>query len=360
MSVYRRNYVTASKRRKSKFWTVEVQHKAGRVIREGGFRTREAAKHREAQLRIELDHGAVGIVTKGKRLLLSELIDQYVEHLENLKRGEGYIYVIKIRLGHLASEAGWLQIGDVDALSFNRWRSPNVEKKRHNAKTLKPRTINQYLEAARGFMTWAVKQGYTKANPLLHVDKATIDENNDYRRAATIDEIRKLLSVVRGPRRAFYIFALYVPLRRKTLERITWADVHLDAAQPWLNIRAENVKSRKVEKSALPPQVVTLLRAMEGKPHEKVFPDAPWIDEIRSDLEAAGVSFSDARGRRRLDLHAFRRTAIRWMKANGVSLEHASLALHHKDIKTTKRYYDEDELEPKMVDAVSKMPDVTG
>jgi integrase len=322
--------------------------------------SRRAAEAMETKLRSEYEasHAGIGSNTEPKRDIKLQ-IDEFVAHLlTDLHRDADYCRIAKSRLLVLVREAMWRRLSDVTLASFEEWRRSQDTVKRSGRKP-KPKTINQYLDILRRFMDWAKRRHKVKHNPLVDAEKAKITDNPLYRRAATPEEFGKLLAKAKGDRNKFYRWAIYVPLRRATHEQVTWADIHEDDARPWVAIRAETIKDRKYIPLPLRADVAAMLKAWreerKAKPEDKVFPEVPTLDEIKEDLESAGVKFSDAKGLRRLDLHAFRKTALRWMKQAGVSIDDAAAILQHKDIRTTKRYYDE-EPDPMSLDVVEKMP----
>lgn len=352
MSVYRRNYKIKGKSGTSRFYTVEFTDPEGKLIRKSTkCTTKRAAEAMELQLRQEAEQGYAGITDSSQaKRPLAGVIDEFIDHLEvSLKRDTDYCRIAGHRLRRLMDECGWRRLRDITVQSFENWRS--------GATKIKAKTVNQYLDIARRFCGWAKKQGKLSRNPLIEVEKAVVIDNPTYRRSATPEELQKLLASVSEERARFYLFVIYTPLRRDTLEALTWGDLHLNDAKPWIQIRGETSKSRRAERSPLRMSLAEALRKVCGKSDELVFPNPPTIDDLRNDLAAAGIPFDDGKGGRRLDLHAFRRTAIKLMKQAGVPLEEAAAILHHKDIRTTRKYYD-DAIDPVSVDAVERMPEL--
>jgi site-specific recombinase XerC len=365
MSVYRRQYKTAKKSGKSRFYSVEFRTPDGTLVRKSTRCTsKRAAEAMETRLRGEHESVHVGITSpaESKRDIKLQ-VDEFVAYLlTDLHRDADYCRIAKSRLLLMASEAGWRRLRDVSLVSFESWRRTQDTVKRLGRKP-KPKTINQFLDIARRFLVWAKRRGKIKNNPLLDAEKASIADNPNYRRAGTLEEFSKLLEAVKGDpdRQRFYRWAIYVPLRRATHKALTWGDLHERDARPWVAIRAETIKDRKYIPLPLRADVATMLRdwrvELGPKSSDKLFPNVPTLKEIQVDLAAAGVKFSDEKGLHRLDLHAFRKTALRWMRRAGVPLEDAAAILQHKDIRTTKRYYDE-EPDAMSLDVVEKMPGI--
>jgi site-specific recombinase XerD len=53
-------------------------------------------------------------------------------------------------------------VADVKAQEFLEWR---------RNQSFAPKTLNHYLDTARAFLNWLVKQELIEKNPLIHLDK---------------------------------------------------------------------------------------------------------------------------------------------------------------------------------------------
>lgn len=150
---------------------------------------------------------------------------------------------------------------------------------------------------------------------------------------------------------------VYSALRSKTLKQLTWRMMHLDANPPFAKTPAEINKSRREEKHAIRRDMAAMLHDSRNGADDDdlVFPNPPTLNDLRDDLKLAGVAFDDGKGNHRLDLHSFRRTLVKFAKQSGLSLEQASLLLGHKCIETTRKYYDEDVVNPELTNAVESL-----
>src|SRR5205085_6113302 len=91
-----------------------------------------------------------------------------VTHIKNFitdRRGvrcdEKYIRELERKLERLAKENRWLRVADVSAESFCAWRG---------RQRMNPKTLNEYLNAARGLLKWLEPQ--IGSNAVRHVQKA--------------------------------------------------------------------------------------------------------------------------------------------------------------------------------------------
>jgi len=181
-------------------------------------------------------------------------------------------------------------------------------------------------------------------NPLRHVQKVqTNGRQVRHRRAFTHEEMKRLLAIA-GPRKVVYLTAVYTGLRRGELSKLLKTDLHLDASQPFFNVRASTTKNHKQATIALHPDLLpelqNLLATLPAR-ESRVFADLlPTMDVFRADLKAAGIEFVDAQGRRAY-FHALRHTLATNLAIAGTSPRIAMEIMRHSDIKlTTKTYTD--------------------
>jgi len=345
VSVRRRNYTVNGVRRQARRYTVEFRVGGQLYRRCTNLTDRKAALAYERDWRSRLERQEQGIpdIRAGQQGL-EPLIARYTDYLRALARDEMYIYTTGMRLIRMCREAGWRTLRHIDAPSFERWRE-FASRTPWRGRIPSARTINQYLDTARQFLAWCVyPEKLLLTNPLQAVRKATAPENEGYRRAGTQEELTRLLRAVNEERRRAYLFALYVPgMRRDTLESLRWGDLHESDKPPWVLARAENFKGRRHQRMPLRADLARMMRAYRAKVKPKaddlVFPNFPSIEELREDLRAAGIDFELGKGRGRLDLHAFRKTAMRFLEQAGVSVREASLLLGHRHVSTTERHY---------------------
>jgi integrase/recombinase XerC len=116
-----------------------------------------------------------------------------------------------------------------------------------------PATINRRLQALRKFYTLAVAEGWTDANPAERVP--LLDEHVSERsRSLTQEDVTHLLDAVRQSKArqaardlAVIQLLLGAGLKLSELTELRLEDVHLDARQPYLDIRdASGSSSRTV------------------------------------------------------------------------------------------------------------------
>ncbi len=351
MGVYRRKIG----KQKSESWYARFTYR-GKLHRRGGFPEQDAAQHWMDSTRMALRRGELGYVKAHGAARVAPLIEQYADHLRTLKRADKYAETAENRLNILAGACPWMTIADFTAASFDGWRASGP---RYKKKLLKPKTLNQYLDQAQYFGDWLVSpMKLLPSNPMKDVAHQNVLPNDSYRRAATLEELNKLLDNAPPRRAMIYKFLIYIPLRRRAMKSIEWRDLVLDGERPTFTLRAELAKNGRVARLAIRQDLADALRAFRGDAADDdlVFGHIPSIETLQRDLKAAGVEFDDGKGGRRLDLHAFRKTVVRLLKKAGVSMDEVHIFLQHRDRRTTERYYDDDLVAPEIAVAAERMP----
>lgn len=357
MAIHRRKTKRRGKVVRESLYTARFMFR-GKLYRRGGFPSRQAAQHWIDQTRTAIRNGEVGYISPRNAARVLPLIDQYIEHLESQKLSPLYAYNCQKRLTRLARECPWATLADFTAQSFIAWRAARPK---WHKRVLGDKTLDQYLDTANEFGKWLHKpMGVLSRNPMADVSGLCPPRNDRYRRAASMDDIQKLLDAAPEDRATFYRFLLYIPLRKRAYTGLAWRDVNLEGERPTLTVPRELSKTGRAARIAIRADLAGDLRKLRGDAFEddRVFPNPPTLDELRTDLTAAGVQFADAEGQRRFDFHAFRKTAIRLLKKSGVSLDEAHTFLQHRDRRTTELYYDDDMVEPELMDAAEKMPEL--
>lgn len=202
------------------------------------------------------------------------------------------------------------------------------------------------------------QHGRIEKNPLKSVQKAqTNGRQVRMRRAFTDDEMKRLLKVA-GARRVVYLIALYTGLRRAELSKLTRTDLHLEAEQPFVSVRASMTKNHKQATIALHPDLVPELRVvlkhLPANEPRLLAHLIPGMAAFKKDLKAAGVEFMNAQGQR-ADFHSLRHTLATNLARAGTAPRVAMEIMRHSDIKLTTKTYTDAGLLP-VSDAVIKLP----
>jgi integrase len=268
----------------------------------------------------------------------------------------------------------------IDACSFRFLgdiSASKVMERLHAMRNNKPRisaqTFNFYLQAAKQFCRWAVKDRRALENPLAHLDGLNVktDRRHD-RRALSVNELVKLLDAAQsGPlqenmtgadRAMLYRLAVETGLRAGELRSLTPAFFDL-GDNPTVTVAAEYSKRRREDTLPLRPPLAEALRSYLATtlPAAKVFPTMPdrhtSAKMFRSDVEAAGLPYRDGAGLV-ADFHSLRHTFISNLARGGVHPKVAQSLARHSTITLTMDRYSHTVMQEQS-DALATLPDLS-
>ena len=278
---------------------------------------------------------------------LADQIADYIAAMTAQGRADSHCDNCRRFLERMANECAWTRVTDITPDSIGKWRDnlqQIVKVGKEGSVDIKPnpasaRTKNAYVKAAKSFVNWMVRQGRMSANPLNNI--GNVEERGRevrIRRAFTDDEVSKLLGVA-GDYSTVYLLALTTGLRRGELAKLQWADVHLDAIRPFINVRASISKNHSTANMFLRQDVIDALRAISGADTGRVC-KMPGRKRFKSHLASAKIPAKDGTGRV-VDFHALRYTYITALQRGGVSPRIAmELARHSRMELTMKTYTD--------------------
>ena len=311
-------------------WKFRQQPKDGKIEDVSlGTSDKQVAERRRAERLREKQHERDGLILpkplrEAAQKAISEHLDDFLGDMERLGKSGKYLANLKFRVGALICGCRWCTVKDVTADSFQTWRRGQTE--------LAPKTANDYLEAARCFFNWLIKNGRVQANPLASVEKVRTDGRETRQRRAFTDEEMKALLSTAGERKPIYLMAVHTGLRRSELAALTWGDVRLDAVTPFVQVRASTTKNGKPAAMRLHPEVVAALAEIRGgsQPDELVFKRFPRIERFCRDVKKAGVSYKDGSGQF-ADFHSLRKTFCTNLAKAGVPSRIAMTLMRHSD-----------------------------
>jgi integrase/recombinase XerC len=241
-----------------------------------------------------------------------------------------------------------------------------------------PKTRNYYRKHLKHFGAWLVKDRRLAVNPFQHVELEPAEADvRRIRRAATIEELTKLIETTRGTSRSYrglsgpdramlYAVAFATGFRAGALPSLTPDHFALDTNPPTVALAARNNKSRKAKVNPLPITAVEPLREyLASKPSRDPIWPGSWVATaagmLRADLAEAGIPYVTVQKGERmfLDFHAVgRHTCLTQAARSGVPLSVVQKLAGHASPVTTARYVHTSDRE--LVDAVQRMPAVTG
>ena len=354
--IYRRKRVTDGKTETARLYR-------GRYRLEGEAKITEVPLHtsdkRVAQQRLEeivkqRQQEAAGMIPSGSKrtALQSPLLHHLKDYLSDLTatgRDQEYIYIVDKQIQKLLRECKWTILCDVTSDSFLRWRA-----KQRKA----PKTLNEYLASVSSLLNWMERHERIEKNPLKHVQKVqTNGRQVRLRRAFTDEEMTRLLKVA-GTRKVIYLMAVYTGLRRGEPSKLLRTDLHLEATQPFISVRASTTKNHKQAIIALHTDLVseleTVLANLPANETRLLAHLMPTMVTFKADLKAAKIEFINEQNQR-ADFHSLRHTLATNLARAGTSPRIAMEIMRHSDIKLTTKTYTDAGLLP-VSDAVINLP----
>jgi integrase len=297
---------------------------------------KQVAEQRLRRIIQEEQHEREGIIVPKQQRdaagrSLARYVEEYIADRRAVGRDEKYVRELRNKLLRLIDDCSWQTVRQVSAESFCSWRT----KQKKAGKTL-----NEYLIAVSGFMTWLEPRIGT--NPLRFVRRVqTNGVSHRARRAFSEDELQRLI-MAGGLRGVVYLTAARTGIRRGELEQIEWRDVHLDTTQPFIMVRASVSKNHRHAMQPLPPdavEAVEYLRSHKSGSYERVFAGViPRMMIFKVDLEAAGIPYTDSRGEH-ADFHSLRKTFGTMLTLSGVGQRTVMELMRHSDMRLTAKTY---------------------
>ena len=282
-------------------------------------------------------------------------------------RSEAYVNATLMRVrAALLQGCGFRLPGDVTASA--RSNDP-ASRRRDEGKPMWVGTSHAYLTACKGFGAWVVKNRRSGDNALGHLAKLNPkDDVRKERRDLPPDEFARLLTAaaagsdsagLSGPQRALlYRTAALTGLRAMELASLTPRSFDFDANPPVVTVAAGATKNGKTATLPLHPDLAVRLREYvagrlsaaldplgdDRTDDEPLWPSrwatsGPAAEMLRGDLAAAGLPYTDKRGRDfapfRTNRHALRHHFITTLANSGVRPKGAQALARHSCITLT-------------------------
>jgi integrase len=292
---------------------------------------------------------AVGIID-GARVSaakpLTDLLTDFLRHLEAKDRTAKYVAECASMLRRVFDDCRFSVWSDITPGTVESY----LKGLRDGG--LSVRRSNGCLTTLKGFARWMIDTGQTSESPLRGLRKLNekVDVRRD-RRAATADELRRLIATTAasgeafgmdGPERSLlYRFCAETGLRASEARTLTVGSFDLDGLT--VCVRAGYSKHRETDTVPLRRDLAEALRGhLSGRlPATKAFGGRyhkltdRTSEMLQADLAAAGVAYVDDRGRV-FDFHGLRHSFVSNLK-HAPSRVAQSLA-RHKTSAMTDRY----------------------
>ena len=354
---------TRTRRRSRLYWCKyrgpdgKYVHKALKLPDGQGVTDKEVAETTFRSLVTRMEREAAGLTdsfAEAARTPIRVILARFLRHLRHRRCGRQYIKQVLSNIKHVIDKANMRRLTDFNENRIDRALGMIADRGRS------ARTVNIYRNVCHAMGEWCVQIARVlNRNPVTAVPlRSCAVDTRKVRRALTVDEARKLLSVS-GVRKLFYQTQMMTGLRVREVRQLQWRDLHLDGERLYIKLRAKTTKAKRADEIDLNKEFAAELAAAKppsASTVESVFGGTPTLRTFKRDLKRAGIPFSDDCGRT-VDRHALRTTFVSWLGQRGVDPRVAQLLARHSDIRlTTKTYQD-----PRLLDAraaVDKLPNL--
>ncbi|APW60525.1 Tyrosine recombinase XerD [Paludisphaera borealis] len=280
---------------------------------------------------------------------LTEHLKDFEASLRHGGATEQHTKLVSSRVHKVIQQCGFVFIPDISASRV----SAHIAELRRGG--LSAQTCNFYLQAAKQFVRWLVRDRRTNDNPLDHLKGTNVklDRRHD-RRALSDAEFSALIKAARnggtyrglsGPDRAMlYLVSAGTGLRASELASMTPANFHLGEESSW-TVEAAYTKNRETAVRPLHPDLVGPLREwFHGKDSRTRLWPGKWAEHkqagamMKRDLTAASITY---RNEKKLvaDFHSLRHTFITNLHRLGLSPKNIQFLARHSTITLTMDRY---------------------
>jgi len=274
---------------------------------------------------------------------LSGYIDEFKDYMTKKERNPKHIKATVSSLKRLFSACSFNSWNDITACKLKA----HLDELRDSGKGISKRTYNGYLKTAQHFCKWLAKQLHT-ISPLNYIDgldNESTDKRHE-RRAATPDELRRLLETTRNSEKRFgltgyersLVYWLTVETGLRADELRSLKKLSFDFDNGTITVIASYSKHRQEDILPVRPELMMELKTyLKNKtPVAKAF----YITDrtanmLKADLAEAKICYIDDNGKV-LDFHALRHTFITNLR--NVSSRVAQSLARHRSSAMTDRY----------------------
>lgn len=264
-----------------------------------------------------------------ENLKINEAFVRFLANMEVIGRDDYYIRNLSTYILSVCRACDWVYLSDISAKSFLRWR---------DLANKSSKTLNNYLNGWRSFIGWLFDREYIEVNPFDRVKPLRVYGKVRPRRALSLAEIQRLLSVAPEYRRLAYLFAFYTGCRRNEIFSLTW-DLLSFGEKDYITILSGFNKNRKKQVLPLYKPLGDLLLSLRPVKFFKVPVFTRFSTKYdRIDFHNAGIC--------RLtpdnvvcDFHSLRKSFCTYLVIGGCSPRVTQELMRHSDYKLTSEIY---------------------
>ena len=317
------------KQTKSGEWYCRFQvHGERKHFKCNGATTKKEAEQMENAFKYRLQQQQNGVIPREeKKMSVDRLCDKFLEYSEMNKRSykqdKSRIKVIREYFKR--------------CLYINNIKLDDIEQfKRYLLnRGLKEVTVNRYLEVISKMFNIAIRNDWTKKNPIEQDVKFSLKNDNNFR-CLSLKEQNKLLEVVKGTYlEGIIIFALNTGLRKADILSLMWEDIKS------YNDKVMHLYIGKSNKCIDMPCTKMLYDFLERTPiedrHGAIFIN-PLTKRQVKEIKRAWKTAKRKAGIENFRFHDIRHTVATRLVNAGVPLPTVQKVMTHSDITTTMRY----------------------
>lgn len=334
---------------------------------------------------------------------LADHLTDFQKQLEAKGATAKHVHMVHQRARDLLIGCGFKFWSDIQATRVETWLAELMATKRtakakkesdspHKGRSIQSR--NFYLQAAKQFCRWMVRNARASSNPLEHLGRSNVatDRRHD-RRALSIDELRRLLDAatvaperfgMSGAERALvYRLAVESGLRASELRSLSRGAFTFGRKMATVTVEAGSSKRRRRDELPLRSDTAELVRVhlsckLPGAPVFNVPSSDDTANMLRADLEAARIAWlaqattaEDRAERERstflapvdenghhADFHGLRHTFLTNLARSGVHPATAQRLARHSDVRLTLGRYTHVDL-AEQGEALALLPDLS-
>jgi integrase len=286
--------------------------------------------------------GLVGAQVSGRGVSVDELVMQYLKDLENIGRRESYINSVDARLNKFLEDAQVRSLYDLTPARFIEFRNNLI---------CSAATKNHYLTEIKGFLSWLVKQGNLKDNPLAsispltasHIEYGILSPDVFIQLIQGTQGLATIHYDTTGKQRALlYLLAGNTGLRISELLAIRWG--WIDYNNRVVHLPASATKNKRAAHQPIPQAVIEALRVIPNQEPDKPVFDFPVgfgsksARVLRKDLQACGLPLVDEHNRK-IVFHSLRASFISFLANSDTPAKVVQQLARHSSINLTMNTY---------------------
>lgn len=263
------------------------------------------------------------IQLEGKRVLLEDFISEYINE-RNGKKSDNTIRIDRDAFKKLISFTGNIPISYLSPMRMEQFVSHLIKS------GLDAVTVNITIRTLKAAFNKAVKWEIIDKSPFRNIQELPI--KNNLPKALTIEQVKKLISVLDDQEFKEYVFTcLYTGGRRTEAAKLQWQDFSCVDGQNWII----TLKTTKDENKNIP--LADNLKEVLFYRKKDIGPVFPYYYHNYREASKHFRKYADMAGIPN-KLHDLRHTCATFMLINKVPLAKIRDILGHTSIRTTEIY----------------------